>query len=207
MPADKLQVYNKALQHLGSRRIASLTEDREPRRALDDAWADGVTYCLEQGVWGFATRSVELASDPSIDPGFGFPNAFRKPDGWLKTVAIARDDNFRDPETRYVDEDGYWFADGDALFVRFVSTEPSYGFDLSRWPASFTDFVALRLAVMTCKRITGSDDKAKQLQAEEAKARKTAKSNDSWNKAPARPPVGEWVKARFAGGARSRENG
>ena len=33
--SDRLDVYNGALRRLGSRRLASLTENREPRRVLD----------------------------------------------------------------------------------------------------------------------------------------------------------------------------
>ena len=46
--SDRLDVYNGALRRLGSRRLASLTENREPRRVLDDIWNNGalVNYAL-----------------------------------------------------------------------------------------------------------------------------------------------------------------
>ncbi len=43
----KLQIFNGALRMCGERKLASLSEDRQPRRLLDDEWADGaVDYCL-----------------------------------------------------------------------------------------------------------------------------------------------------------------
>ena len=36
MANDQLSLYNNALTVLGERKIASLTENREPRRVLDD---------------------------------------------------------------------------------------------------------------------------------------------------------------------------
>jgi hypothetical protein len=41
MSASKLKLYNDALGILGERRLASLTENREPRRVLDEVWDAG----------------------------------------------------------------------------------------------------------------------------------------------------------------------
>ena len=35
MAASKLSIYNQALGHLGERRLATLSEPREPRRVLE----------------------------------------------------------------------------------------------------------------------------------------------------------------------------
>ena len=44
---DKLTVYNETLGLLGERKLASLTEQREPRRVLDGFWDQTVAYCLD----------------------------------------------------------------------------------------------------------------------------------------------------------------
>ena len=48
MAVTKLSLYNDTLQLLGERRLASDTEDREPRYDLDSLYDNGaVDYCLE----------------------------------------------------------------------------------------------------------------------------------------------------------------
>ncbi|GJD92932.1 hypothetical protein [Methylobacterium iners] len=196
MAADKLALYNEALGHLGERRLASLAENREPRRALDQAWAAAVLYTLEQAKWSFAIRSVQLAPVPSIAPGFGYGLAYQKPNDWLKTTAVATDERFTHPLVRYTDESGFWWTDTDPLFVRYVSTDPAYGLDLSRWSPTFGEYLALRLAQKTCQRITGSTSLMGDLVKLEDVARKRAKSNDANNTPPVFPPPGSWVRAR-----------
>jgi hypothetical protein len=196
MAADKLAIYNAALGHLGSRELASLTENRDPRRRLDRAWNDAVAYTLEQGTWSFAIRSVELAPTPSVDPAFGYCAAFEKPGDWLKTIELTSDERFNCPVTEYVDESGYWWTDTDPLFARYVSLDPAYGLDLSRWSPTFTAYLAIRLAKLCCQRITGSSSMMADLVKLEDRERKRAKGNDALNTPPAFPPVGTWVLSR-----------
>lgn len=76
----QLDIYNGALLHCGERFLASLTEQREPRRLLDRVWSsNGVKTCLEQGQWNFAMRTIQIDYDPSIAPSFGYARAFQKP--------------------------------------------------------------------------------------------------------------------------------
>ena len=66
---SRLQIYNGALLLCEERFLSSLTEDREPRHLLDHVWNNGgVRYCLEQGQWRFAMRSVSLDYDTSVVP-------------------------------------------------------------------------------------------------------------------------------------------
>lgn len=205
--ADKLAVYNAALAHLGSRRVGSLTEGRASRREIDAAWLPAVRHCLERAPWPSAMRSVFLTSDPGVRPSFGPAYAFAKPDDWLRTIDLASDGEFRCPLTRWVDQDGYWYAGIDGIFVRFVSLDPAYGLDLSRWTQTFADYVAVRLALLTVKQITGSTEERNALLKIEKDARMTARAAEALNTPPVRPPVGSWVRARLSGGMRSDEGG
>ena len=108
--ATQLAVYQEALEHLGERPLASLSEDREPRRALDAAWDTTLTYCLEQGFWNWAMRSVEIEPEPAIEPAFGYQAAFSKPTDWLRTYVVSANDTFDPPLPDFIDENGYWMA-------------------------------------------------------------------------------------------------
>src|SRR5258708_823139 len=120
---DKLSLYNGALtEFLGERKLANLTENREPRRVLDEIWDGGaLRYCLEQGLWNFAMRTIQLTYSPSVEPDFGFRYAFDKPTDWVRTAALCVDEFFRCPLLQYNDEAGFWFADIDTIYVRYIS--------------------------------------------------------------------------------------
>jgi hypothetical protein len=120
----KLTLYNDALLLCGERFLASLTEEREPRRLLDRAWDGGaVRACLEMGQWGFAMRTIQLDYDSGIQPDFGYARAFVKPTDWVLTSGLCSDEFFRSPLTRYTDEAGYWYSDLDTIYVRYVSDD------------------------------------------------------------------------------------
>lgn len=204
--ADKLEIYNLALGHLGERKLASLSENREPRRVLDDFYDNAVAYCLERGFWNWAMRTVLLDSDPSYDPPFGYTLAFTKPMDWVRTYVISDSDRLDPPLLRYIDEGGLWYADCDPVYVRYVSNDSAWGMDLGQWPESFADYLAARLAVRTCKRISGanpSDD----LKTEERRTLAVARSRDAMDEPPGFPPTGTWVTSRGSNSyARSRWN-
>jgi hypothetical protein len=97
-----------------------------------------------------------------------------------------------------VDEPNYWFANCDPLYVKYVSNSSAYGKDLSIWPETFADYVALRLALKTCKRITGKEPSEELIRAEK-KARMDARAKDAMNEPIGFPPVGTWVRSRGGG--------
>jgi hypothetical protein len=47
--------------------------------------------------------------------------AFAKPTDWVDTSAVCQDEYFRVPLLQYADEVGYWFADLDEIYVKYVS--------------------------------------------------------------------------------------
>lgn len=199
MSASKLSLYNDALTLCGERTLASLTENREPRRLLDQAWASGaVNFCLETGQWNFAVNSVKLVYSPSVEPPWGYRRAFDKPTDYIRTMAVASDEYFKNPLLRYVDEAGFWFADLDEIYIRYVSNLPEYGGNMGRWPGSFSDMVSSYLASKIVTKITQDTAKRSFVISDYEKRRKEAKSNDAMNEPTVFPPRGSWVRARTA---------
>lgn len=203
--ASKLEIYNMALGHIGERKISSLTEAREPRRALDDFYDAVVAGCLEEGFWNWSMRTIEQAASESYDPEFGLTYAFEKPTDWVRTYLISTSERMDPPLLEYVDEGGLWYADVDPLYIKFVSNGTTYGLDLSLWSQRFADYVAASLAVKSCKRVTGSFDET--LLKIEDKARRKAKSKDAMDEPPGFAPTGTWVRSRGASADRRRWNG
>ncbi len=199
--ADKLEIYNEALLKLGEREIASLSENREPRRVLDRLWTKGVTLCLEQGMWDFAMRTMQIDASDSVTPDFGYTNAFPKPTDWIRTARISADERFSMTLEDYADEVGYWWADVDPIYVSVVSSDPSYGFDLGLWPETFAEYVACHLARQACKRISNSKTDFDDLVTEERKARADALAKDAVNDPVRFMQTGTWVRSRSFGRA------
>lgn len=203
MPTQ-LEIYNEALRRMGERKLANLSENREPRRVLDDAYADTVRYCLQQGFWNFATRSVSISKSNTLTPIIGFQYAFAKPDDWLRTYVVAMDGRFTAPFYEFRDEGGQWNANTDPLFVKYISNDDDYGLDLDKWPPNFGEYVSLELASRTCVRITQSEGKKDKIDEDLKEAKMNAKATDAMDDPPGQIPNGTWVRARRGGLANGR---
>src|SRR5690349_13054654 len=169
--ADKLKLYNSALLICGERRLATLTDNVESRRILDAIWDDGaIVSTLDDGLWNFATRTLKYTYDPDIEPDFGYSRAFNKPDDWVRTVGVCEDEFFTQPCVQYEDEGGYWFANLDTIYARFVSSDSQFGGDLSIWPNNFTTYVEYWLADKAVIRISQSESRKVTIQKDMKKA-------------------------------------
>ncbi len=194
--ADKLGIYNDALNHIGERSLSSLSDSREARRVLDGQWDDTVAYCLEQGLWRFAKRVVQIDASSTITPSFGFNYAFRIPNDWIRTVVLSTSPQLDPPLLQYYEETGYWYANATPLFISYISNDPLFGMNLGAWPQTFQHYVTMRLAHHIALRLTGKADLADSLEKEEDKERRRAKANDAMNDPPGLPPVPYLVRAR-----------
>lgn len=205
MTTTKLSLYNGALRNLGEGKLASLSEDRGPRRILDDIWDSGaVDACLERGQWNFAMRTVKADYSPSVEPSFGYQRAFDKPVDWIRTTGLCSDEYFNFPLNQYRDEAGFWYADLDTIYVRFVSNHETYGNDLSLWPESFVKCMELYLAVEACEPITQSASKLDKLSRSLEKAFTFARGKDAMDEATSFPPQGRWATSRMGCGSVGR---
>ena len=203
----RLYLYNEALRMCGERSISSLTEDREPRYLLDSVWNNGgVDYCLEQGFWQFATRSVQVDYDTAVTPAFGFNRAFTKPTDWVKTAAVCSDEYFRVPLINYTDEAGYWYAEIDTIYVKYISNGNSYGNDLSVWTQSFADYAASHFAYKIVKKLTGDENKELALKQDRKDFLNAAKNHDRSGDPQKFPAPGRWASSRSRGSGRDRGN-
>jgi len=194
---SKLSIYQGAAAALGDRKIVSLTEQRGIRRDLDNAWdRGGVKTCLQMGMWHFATRTVKYDYSPSVEPPFGLKRAFNKPDDWVRTCGVCQDEFYKVPLLEYVDEAGFWFANLDTIYVRFVSSLDDYGMDFSKWPPNFARFVELWFAWSICRRTTNSQPTKDDLAKDAQKALLLAKNTDAMDEATVMLPPGSWALSR-----------
>ena len=201
MATTRLRIYNGALTMCGERMLASLSENREPRYLLDQVWDnDGVRKCLEAGQWKFAMRTIQADYDPAITPTFGYRRAFTKPTDWINTCAFCADEYFREPLTQYSDEAGYWYAELDTVYIKYVSDDAAWGGDLSLWPGSFTDYVEAFFASKVVLKITADKEKQQAVLHPRTGLLATtllkAKSSDAMDGPTQFPPQGTWTRSR-----------
>ncbi len=196
MTVSKLSLYQGALLNLGIERLSGISEDIEPRHALDDVWDNQLRdRVLQKGQWNFATRSVKLESSTSTTPTFGYQFAFDKASDFIRTVGVCQDEYFDIPLTRYVDEASWWFADMDPIYVRYVSNDSEYGYDYSIWPPDFSEWVEHYMAYKAGGRLKGQFD-TDALDKKQKAALLDARSSDAME-SPARfAPMGSWAGSR-----------
>lgn len=204
----RLRLYNSALTLCGERHLASLTEEREPRRLLDHVWDDeGVKACLEAGQWTFARRTMQVDYDADFSPEFGYQYAFNKPTDWCNTAALCSDEYFNTPLLRYADEIDHWYADVDVIYVKYTSDHADYGNDLSTWPQVFTDFVAAYFAKRIILKLTSDENRLAVVEKAYEKAELAAKNHNAMGEPTKFPAQGGWTLSRQGGGSRTRDRG
>ena len=193
--ASKLGIYNGALRLLGERKLASLAENREPRRVLDDLYDTQCNVCLSQANWNFATRPVRLDSDTDIEASFGYTYTFGKPEDWLRTTAVSSDEYFREPLKEYDDVGSYWRADIDPVYVKYVSNDADWGMDLSRWTPLFEVYAMAHFASEMAEH-HGPKSKVDDLRLLARRRLMKASAVEAVGQPVEFYPTGSWVRAR-----------
>jgi hypothetical protein len=204
----RLSLYNGALLAIGERELASLTENREPRRVLDTVWNEGaVDYCLGLGQWKFAKRTTQATPDTGVEPSFGYRKAYPLPSDFLRTAGVWSDEYGSMPLTQYRQEANYIFSDIEPIYLSYISNDAAYGGDLSRWPTDFVQTVQTYLAHRIVWRLTQNQDKTDKLEKAFRKLEKEAKSSDAMEDPTKFPPQGSWVSSRTGTRAGRRDRG
>jgi hypothetical protein len=195
----KLAVYNLALgTYVGTQRLhptTGLTENVASRYALDAVYDDALLYMLELGLWKFATRSVELVKDVSA-PTLQRAHSFTIPTDFVRLVNIASDEAMNSELLDFREQAGKWYTDVDPIYVSYVSKDAAYGLDLTKWPASYTDAVASRLAYNSVLPINKDRGDRADLLKLHKETLAVARRLDAVDEAVKGKPPGRWPRSR-----------
>ncbi len=182
--ATQLQVYNRALFHLGEARLATLTDDVESRRVLDEIWESVLEDALSRGDWNFAMKTVLVPAASGVTPSPGYQSTFNKPSDWLRTIAFSNteyvDESFAD-DIEVLDEGERWHARNPILYVRYISLDFATTASLQFYPVSYVRFLEYLLARDICERVTQGTGLYEKLHGLTLEALLKAKSNDARN--------------------------
>lgn len=202
----KLQLFNDALTEIGHRQVSDTGETVESARVIVTIYDQVVAECLAAGSWNFAMETIQADYDTGVSPSFGYTKVFAKPSDWVRTIGVSEDQYFAFPLIHYYDDANYWSAENSPIYVRYVSDDTGLGLELTRWPATFSRYVAMELAARVSYRLTQNSSLRDDLNKRRDMARKKALAIDALNEPqPKFPPPGGWTQAR--GGRTGRERG
>jgi hypothetical protein len=77
---------------------------------------------LEEGMWKFGMKTVELSSAGG-PPSIGYAYRFTKPADWLRSVHVFRQTGMCEIPLDFRDEGGFLHADHDPIVLRYLSTD------------------------------------------------------------------------------------
>ncbi len=196
----RFDVYNQAARFLGQTPLQSVTEDRGLRLAFDAAWDNTVAFLLEHGLWSWAKRAVLLVPSDTVIPSFGYSAAFQKPDDWVATDMLSQTEFMAgQPLQDFEQEADYWFTNTTGLYVRYISNDPDYGGNLSRWNATAAKALAAQLALEVCVPILQNKSERESLFALAGRYLSDAKSHDARGGRVRYMPTGRLVASRSRG--------
>lgn len=186
-----VDIANRALQKVGAKRIASLTEDSVNGRAVN-AMYDSIRQTLLQSFpWKFAVTRQSIAEDATA-PEFGRERSFTLPSTCLRLLPPYPEDDFDTRE--WLIEGRKIFTDYDSpLKVRFIQdiTNPNEMTPL------FREAFASALAAELCEPLTQSNAKYERLAAEAQRLRIKAQTSDAQEGPPTEQVDDAWINARY----------
>jgi hypothetical protein len=197
---DTLSLYNRALRHLKVRRLASLTEDVTARYELDAVFSDVKQAMLEKAGWKFAIRTSQLDADPNVTPGFGKAYVFALPDDFVRWAAVSVDDRFNVEDFSFEEKNGLLFSDNATLYVKYVSNDTAYGFDLGKFTDNYAEAFGAEMAERTCLPITKDANLLVDVKRESLRLLNRAKQFDALSDPVRFKPPGTFVTSRSGAG-------
>lgn len=202
--ADKLALWNRALLHLGVKRLITLTDDVDARHVFDEAWPTVALDGLSRGDFNFSQKTVELTESTTTTVIVGYEFAFDHPADWIRTIAFNfvadfSDYFYFDDTVDVYEERGSWFMNSETFFVRYVSSDYAEDANLPDYPPSYVEFISALLAYQTCERLTQGTTKQEVLKDLVKVTLLKAKSNDARNLKEQRIRPGNWSRALRGG--------
>ncbi len=188
--ASDVEIANRALQHLGAKRIVSLDEDSRNAQAINTAYEPTKLAELRKHPWCFATARAELAAN-STAPIFTRTNSFPLPADFVRLLPPDPEDvtNWQD---WIIEGRNIITNDSAPLYIRYVYdvTDPN------EMDALFREAFAAKLAENLCEEITQSNSKKADIKDTYKDIIADAKRTNAIEKTAEVPPEDEWVTKR-----------
>jgi len=192
----KLELYNMALGHLGPVRLANLTENRPDRREIDAVYDGALLAMLEEGLWYFALRSIQLDPDTDVTARFGLPYTYSLPADYVRLRSICLDEAQSVEDRSYKREGQFIFSAAARLYLTYVSDDTDYGLNLGAFTQLYADAVGAELAYRSGLPITKERGTKNDLLIIKKRMLTEAKRKEAVDERVKTKPVSSWVASR-----------
>lgn len=190
MATSDVEVCNLAMQKLGAARIASLTEESTNAEECNACYDQLRKTEIRRHRWNFARKRATLAAS-AVAPDHEYDYAYPLPSGCLRVLPP----NDAEVDWQIESHEGQnailsnWTAPLEIIYLADI-TDPTLFDDC------FTEMLACRIAMQTCKKITGSETAKSTALAEYKDARADAKRLNAFENVSDDPPEDPWLAAR-----------
>lgn len=195
----KLELYNKALGHLGPTRLANVSENRPAVAELNAVYNGTLQAMLERGLWFFALRTVRLEPDTNVEPNFGRPYAYSIPTDFVRLRLICVDERQEVEDRSYRREGSYWFSDASILYITYVSNHTDWGLNLGAFTELYAEAIGAELAWRSGLPITKDRGTKNDLLIIKKRLLNEAKRLEAVDERVKAKPPSSWVQSRLGG--------
>lgn len=179
----KLDIINRALGLIGSNPIASLTENTRSAETMARFYTQSLKSILSETSWCFAMKRSLLQPAQAV-PVFGGGIYFILPNDFIRIFETTCSGTWKI-------EGGYLWAKDSSVGIYYVSMND----DPDKYPASFIDAFAYRLASDVCFDLTGELQLSAQLlELYKGEFLPIAKAFNARSKSPEQVQDDGWVK-------------
>lgn len=169
----------------------------------DGSFLSTVLSLMEEGMWRFAIRTVEV-EDNGETPASGYGYAFTRPSDWIRTVWMNRTiGTFQRDDIDFWEEDGLFHANYTPVVLRYLSKD--LALDSRNWSVAFSEAVLARLNLRAGAGRSGAEMQALAVIADTAL--REARMRDDARERPRVDRISRLEAARFAGSSFAREQG
>lgn len=188
--AAEVDIYNRALQKLGAKLLASTSEDSVNARACNAAYPTLRDALYRKHVWSFTVERAELAADAE-EPEWGRANSFTLPADFIRLAPKYPEDNFHSDDN-IIEGRKILTNDAAPLYIRYVKRVT----DADVMDPLFRELLATEMAFELCEALTQSNQKKEGLRADADKIMKEAKRANAIESVAQEPPADPWLTAR-----------
>jgi len=184
---SEVSICNQALGWLGGVAINSFDDGTDNAILCEQNYAPLRDSVLEEDIWTFATKRIELQL--LSDAEFGYGSAFQLPPDLITVDKAYRDQNMRDRDALdYVVEGSKILVDQATCWLRYVYRLE----DVVQFSANFTQAVAYRIATELAIPLTKSRTMQQQMFGLYQERLERARSTDGMQSPAVRTSV-QWV--------------
>jgi hypothetical protein len=183
--ASKIDVFNMALGHIGISSTVADELERSPERVICSRYWDtcrDALFSYKDMEWKFATNTVVLAD--LGDPPNGWAFRYRYPNDCINALGVVGATGRTEPVEQRPKFDVQYQADGRVILTDMPEAVLRYTKrveEAERWPSSFVEAMAYRLAsmiVMPLKNDAGNRNNLLQLAEEFSQIAMAASLNE-----------------------------